>query len=117
MVGILSSHTTIEVLNALPLYMVYIHIGTLFAKLTKTAPSLHMHRYLSAINSNEELTFFQTMQIKEAMYIKKKSTTEHQNTYIMTIKTRHPMYVYQCSISEYNTSIYTLNELHTGIHV
>ena len=31
---------------------VYIHIGTLFAELTKTVPSLHMHRYLSAINSN-----------------------------------------------------------------
>ena len=29
---------------------VYIHIGTLFAKLTKTVLSLHMHRYLSAIN-------------------------------------------------------------------
>ena len=31
---------------------VYIHIGTLFAKLTKTVLSLHMHRYLSAINRN-----------------------------------------------------------------
>ena len=25
---------------------VYIHIGTLFAELTKTVPSLHMHRKL-----------------------------------------------------------------------
>ena len=31
---------------------VYIHIGTLFAKLTKTVLPLHMHRYLSAINRN-----------------------------------------------------------------
>ena len=30
----------------------YIDIGTLFAESTKTVLSLHMHRYLSAINRN-----------------------------------------------------------------
>ena len=31
---------------------VYMYIGALFAELTKTVLSLHMHRYLSAINRN-----------------------------------------------------------------
>ena len=57
------------------------HIGALFAELTKTVPSLHMHRYLSAINRNSNgkswCFFFQIMQINEAMYAYIKKEVYH----------------------------------------
>ena len=54
---------------------VYIHIGALFAKLTKTVLSLQMHRYLSAINrnSNEKSLLFSNYADKRSYEDKKRS--------------------------------------------
>ena len=91
---------------------VHIHIGTLFAGLTETVPSLRMHRHLSAINRNSNGNGVESDIFSN--YADKRSYVHKKEVYHGTLECLSSLF--SCFVYSYSSSIisYTISRCLTS---